>query len=83
VLGEHDRISKTETVTVERKVLSAAVHDNFSIFTFNNDIAILELESAVELGTSVRPACLPNDGEISAVYNRFNGHCGVKRVAFS
>jgi guanylate cyclase len=63
VLGEHDRVSKTETVTVERKLVRAAVHANFSIFTFNNDIAVFELDSAVELGATVRTACLPADGE--------------------
>jgi hypothetical protein len=63
VLGEHDRVSKTDTVTVERKLVNATVYTNFSIFTFNNDIAVLELESPVELGTTVRPACLPADGE--------------------
>lgn len=63
VLGEHDMINKTETVTVERKLVKAKVYANFSIFTFNNDIGVLELESPVELGTTVRPACLPADGK--------------------
>ncbi|KDR09772.1 Plasma kallikrein [Zootermopsis nevadensis] len=62
VLGEHDRVSKTETVTVERKLARAIVYANFSILTFNNDIAVLELESPVELNATVRPACLPADG---------------------
>jgi guanylate cyclase len=65
VLGEHDTMSKTETVVVERKLVKAEVNANFSIFTFNNDIAVLELESPVELGTTVRPACLPADGKTS------------------
>lgn len=57
--------SKTETVAVERKLIKAKVYANFSILTFNNDIAVLELESPVELGTTVRPACLPADGKSS------------------
>jgi hypothetical protein len=65
VLGEHDRENKTEAVTVERKLVSVKVYGNFSILTFNNDIAILELESPVELGNTIRPACLPSDGESS------------------
>jgi hypothetical protein len=65
VLGEHDRENKTETVTVERKLASAKVYGTFSILTFNNDIAVLELESPVELGSTIRPACLPFDGESS------------------
>jgi hypothetical protein len=64
VLGEHDMVNKTETVTVERKLVKAEMYANFSILTFNNDIAVLELESAVELGTAVRPACLPADGKL-------------------
>lgn len=62
VLGEHDRESKTDTVTVERKLVSAKVYPNFTVLTFNNDIAVLELESPVELGSTIRPACLPFDG---------------------
>jgi hypothetical protein len=65
VLGEHDRESKTDTVTVERKLVSAKVYPNFTVLTFNNDIAVLELESPVELGSTIRPACLPFDGESS------------------
>lgn len=65
MLGEHDRENNTETVTVERKLASAKVYGNFSILTFNNDIAVLELESPVELGSTIRPACLPSDGESS------------------
>jgi hypothetical protein len=67
VLGEHDRESKTDTVTVEKKLVGAKVYANFSILTFNNDIAVLELESPAELGTIIRPACLPSDGESSPV----------------
>jgi hypothetical protein len=63
VLGEHDRQNKTETVTVERKLASVKVYGTFNILTFNNDIAVLELESPVELGSTIRPACLPSDGE--------------------
>lgn len=65
VLGEHDRENKAETVTVERRLVSAKVYGTFSILTFNNDIAVLELESPVELGSTIRPACLPSDGESS------------------
>jgi guanylate cyclase len=63
VLGEHDMANKTETVTIEKKLVKAKVYANFSIFTFNNDIAVLELESSVELGTNVRPTCLPAEGK--------------------
>ncbi|PSN57575.1 Suppressor of tumorigenicity 14 protein [Blattella germanica] len=72
VLGEHDRVSKTETVTVERKLVSAKVYANFSIFTFNNDIAVLELETPVEFGPTIRPACLPGD-----VYKNYTGRIAV------
>jgi hypothetical protein len=67
VLGEHDRDSKTEAMAVERKLTSVKVYANFSILTFNNDIAVLELESPVELGNTIRPTCLPSDGESSPV----------------
>jgi hypothetical protein len=70
-------VSKTEAVTVERKLVKAKAFANFSILTFNNDIAVLELESPVQLGTTVRPACLPADGKLSPVNKRLDTNCAV------
>nr|CAD7394583.1 unnamed protein product [Timema cristinae] len=58
-LGEHDRISKVEAVTEERRVKAASFHENFTLMTFNHDIAVLELDSPVDLGSTIRTACIP------------------------
>lgn len=63
VLGEHDRDVKTESETVEKKIKSAKYHPKFDLYTFNNDIAVIELESSVPLGISIKTACLPEDSK--------------------
>ncbi|XP_046998024.1 trypsin-7-like [Schistocerca americana] len=60
-LGEHDRGVQNESASLERGVADWQRHDNFSIFTFNHDIALIRLDKPVDFGTSVRPACLPVD----------------------
>lgn len=35
-------------------------HENFDIFTFNNDIAILEMDHPLKFGPYIQPACLPD-----------------------
>ncbi|XP_063244258.1 uncharacterized protein LOC134543278 [Bacillus rossius redtenbacheri] len=62
-LGEHDRVSKAEAVTVERKVRAAAKHADFTLLTFNHDVAVLELDSPVKLGATIRTACIPDHAE--------------------
>ncbi|KAK6627829.1 hypothetical protein RUM44_010308 [Polyplax serrata] len=61
VFGEHDRNIPTETDTVERKVKVAKHHPKFDLFTFNNDIGIVELDAPVQLGDHIRTTCLPDD----------------------
>lgn len=62
VFGEHDREIKTESQTSEHRIKSAKFHPKFDLFTFNNDIAVVELDSSVPIGGHIRTACLPDDG---------------------
>lgn len=41
-----------------RKVDAVFTH-NFDLATFANDIALLKLESPLEVGTNIMPICLP------------------------
>jgi guanylate cyclase len=45
-----------------KKIKRIITHDEFDIFSFNNDIALLELETPIFYGPRVSPVCLP-DGE--------------------
>lgn len=43
------------------KVRRIIIHEDYDFIHFDGDIALLELESAVELTTRVQPACLPSE----------------------
>lgn len=43
-----------------KRIRRIIAHEDFDIFTFNNDIALLELETPVFYNSRVAPACLPN-----------------------
>uniref|UniRef100_A0A8D9E7P1 Serine proteinase stubble n=1 Tax=Cacopsylla melanoneura TaxID=428564 RepID=A0A8D9E7P1_9HEMI len=68
-LGEHDRLSKNESVPVIiRKVKRTIPHPDFSLSNFNNDIAVLELESGVDFeAPQIHPACLPEDNDANYI----------------
>ncbi|XP_053667771.1 transmembrane protease serine 9-like [Anopheles marshallii] len=68
-LGGHN-IAKDYTEL--RRVKQIIDHEDFDIFTFNNDIALLELDKPLRYGPTIQPACLP-DGSIMD----FTGSIGV------
>lgn len=55
-----------------RRVHTIHEHDKFDIISFDNDIAILELDRDVSYGPTVQPVCLPS-GEI----DDFSGSMGI------
>uniref|UniRef100_A0A182N9T6 Peptidase S1 domain-containing protein n=1 Tax=Anopheles dirus TaxID=7168 RepID=A0A182N9T6_9DIPT len=55
-----------------RRVKRIIDHEDFDIFTFNNDIALLELDKPLRYGPTIQPACLP-DGSVMD----FTGTIGV------
>lgn len=56
-IGGHN-ISKDYTEI--KRVRTIIPHEKFDIFSFNNDIALLELESPMFYSNKVSPACLPS-----------------------
>lgn len=50
----------TQDFTDTRRVSIIHTHENFDIFTYDNDIALLKLESPVKFGPKVQPGCLPS-----------------------
>lgn len=60
LLGAHNVTSKDGTKV---GLKNAWVHKGFDIFTFNNDIAVLELKNPVEFSPKISAVCLPETGK--------------------
>ncbi|XP_042677594.1 chymotrypsin-like protease CTRL-1 [Centrocercus urophasianus] len=57
VLGEYNLNSQSESVQV-KTVSKAVTHPNWNAYTLNNDIMLLKLSSAAQLGSRVSSVCL-------------------------
>lgn len=62
-VGSHN-ITKKDFTEIKR-VKRIITHEEFDIFNFNNDIALLELDTPIAFGAKSTPICLPNGGELS------------------
>ncbi|KAK7057018.1 CLIP domain-containing serine protease, partial [Halocaridina rubra] len=62
-LGEYDFNRRDDSPHVERRIAAFNLHPNFNSRTFENDIAVLILESPVQYNDFIRPICLPPPGE--------------------
>lgn len=63
VLADHDRQSGSRlSQIIVRGLKGIREHENFDIYTFNNDIAILEMDEPVEFDAKIQPICLPSTG---------------------
>ncbi|XP_054623632.1 suppressor of tumorigenicity 14 protein homolog isoform X2 [Dunckerocampus dactyliophorus] len=58
-LGQHTQSSANKW-TVRRKVRRIVVHRHFDPVTFDNDVALMELDSDVPLNQHIWPICLPS-----------------------
>lgn len=56
-LGGHNI---TKDYTEQRRVRTIHRHELFDIYTYDNDIAILELDRPVQFGPKMQPGCLPD-----------------------
>lgn len=59
-LGLLDQSKRSASGVQELKLKRIISHPSFNDFTFDYDIALLELEKPVEYSTVVRPICLPD-----------------------
>lgn len=50
----------TRDYTDIRRLKTVTAHEYFDIFTFNNDIALLEVDRPLRFGPTIQPACLPD-----------------------
>jgi len=68
VVGEYDLTGDVENLKpVAKPVKRMIVHRDYNPTTFENDIALMELESSFDIQPHVVPICLPKLGE------NFNG----------
>lgn len=64
VVGEYDLIGNTDKLKpIVRKVKRMIVHRDYNPSNFDNDIALLELESPYQIQPHVVPICLPDKEE--------------------
>lgn len=59
-LGLLDQSKRSSSGVQEHKLKRIITHPSFNDFTFDYDIALLELEKPAEYSTVVRPICLPD-----------------------
>ncbi|CRK97944.1 CLUMA_CG011317, isoform A [Clunio marinus] len=63
VFGEYDISGDLESKrSVSKNVKRVIVHRQYDAATFENDLAILELESPIRYDTHIVPICMPPDG---------------------
>nr|XP_035120984.1 suppressor of tumorigenicity 14 protein [Callithrix jacchus] len=63
-LGLHDQSKRSAPEVQERQLKRIISHPSFNDFTFDYDIALLELEQPVEYSSVVRPICLPDASHV-------------------
>ncbi|KAL0627175.1 Suppressor of tumorigenicity 14 protein [Plecturocebus cupreus] len=63
-LGLHDQSKRSDPEVQERRLKRIISHPSFNDFTFDYDIALLELEQPVEYSSVVRPICLPDTSHV-------------------
>lgn len=64
VFGEFDISGEVESKrSISKNVRRVIVHRQYDAATFENDIALLELESPVQFDSHIVPICMPEDDE--------------------
>lgn len=67
----HDRNNIADVKTISRKIKYIIKHSKYDSRTYNNDIALLKLDTEVVMENTMRPVCLPELGK------SFTGKPGV------
>ncbi|XP_050536354.1 trypsin-1-like [Daktulosphaira vitifoliae] len=79
---EHDRSITDEAQHIDFKVKKVIKHKGYSPSSYNNDIALLRLDTeGIELGqtTGINPVCLPVEGKSFAGYEGIISGWGAKK----
>ncbi|CAG7824176.1 unnamed protein product [Allacma fusca] len=57
--GDYDLTNKTEVENQVLKVKQVIQHENYSIYTHDTDLSLLELERPLNFSRTISPVCLP------------------------
>ncbi|KAJ8974763.1 hypothetical protein NQ317_019167 [Molorchus minor] len=69
VFLDHDRSTPYETQTIMRKIKNIFRHNGYgSGASYNNDIALLQLDQEIPLTGMLKPVCLPPTGKSFTSY---------------
>lgn len=64
VFGEYDITGEVESKrSISKNVKRVIVHRQYDAATFENDIALLELETPINYDTHIVPICMPDDDD--------------------
>ncbi|KAM4847907.1 suppressor of tumorigenicity 14 protein [Urocitellus parryii] len=66
-LGLHDQSKRSDSGVQEHQLKRIITHPAFNDFTFDYDIALLELKKPAEYSSVVRPICLPDTSHVFPV----------------
>jgi hypothetical protein len=61
-LGAHDLTQVDESLIVLRSIVKVIKHPKFGRKSFNNDIALVQLNDTIAFSRAVGPVCLPDSG---------------------
>jgi hypothetical protein len=70
-LGVHSR-SRISKNVITAGIKSVKIYPKFDLYTFNHDIAVIELNKRIEYNNIIRPACIPKDSEFIRWYSGCN-----------
>lgn len=76
-LMEHNRSTNDESKHIDLKVLRVIKHKGYSPTSYNNDIALLRMDTeGVEFSpdTGIHPVCLPVEGMLTVYYSLLYYH---------
>jgi len=59
ILGVYDLMSEDQSNLQVKSIEKVVIHPKFANKTFNNDIAIVKLDTPIEFSYAIRPICLP------------------------
>ena len=61
-MGEYDFSSMLEPLPhIERGAKRKIVHPKYNFFTYENDLALVQLDEPIKFQTHISPICLPPD----------------------
>ena len=59
-IGEYDFTNTSEPYPhIKRGIKKKIIHPNYNSFTYENDLALIQVDEPIDFGAHIRPICLP------------------------